>query len=103
METYCLIQGMSFTAGSTGGKYTHKNTLEEMVPHIHPIKTFPDEKWLGVWDSNASSGNLWEVISPTGEGTDYKYAEATKDEKAKGNPFSILNPYITVYRWKRTA
>lgn len=94
---------MSFTAGSTGGKYQHTNTLEEMVAHSHPIKTFPDEKWLGVWRSNASKGELWEVISPTDTGSDYKYAEAFKDDKAKSKPFSILNPYAVTYRWRRVS
>lgn len=94
---------MSFTAGSTGGSYQHTNKLEEMVAHSHPIKTFPDEKWLGVWSSNASNGELWEVISPTDTGSDYKYAEAFKDDKAKSKPFSILNPYKTIYRWERIA
>lgn len=94
---------MSFTAGSTGGSYQHTNKLEEMVAHSHPIKTFPDEKWLGVWSSSASNGELWEVISPTDTGTDYKYVEAFKDDKAKSKPFSILNPYTTIYRWRRVS
>lgn len=93
---------MSFTAGSTGGKYNHSISLEELPQHEHPIKTAGANKWIGSWKSNTSSGELWDVFSPTNDDQYVDYAIATKDERSKASKFNLINPYITVYIWKRT-
>ena len=80
----------SHAVGSTGGEETHTLTLEEL----------PEKVTLG-YSSSYTPGHdpalsgLWSSAIP----------EATYDVGIGGNstPFSILSPYITVYRWRRIA
>ena len=85
---------MSFTANSTGGEYKHKLTVEEMPSHSHRQRVAaPTGSQSGtqrldyVRDSEA---NLYDALHDT-------------YPKGKDAPHNNVQPYITVYFWKRTA
>lgn len=76
---------MSFTANSTGGEYKHKLTLKEL----------PSSVWNS--DSGQQTGGLKQAFnlgSQSGANT-----RATNFDQ----PHNNIQPYITVYFWKRTA
>lgn len=80
----------NYTVGSTGGEETHSLTLDEL----------PEKLNFGYSDNYAEGHdplifNFWSSAIPT----------RSFDVSIGGNskPFSILPPYITVYRWQRIA
>lgn len=84
---------MSFTANSTGGEYTHKLTTDEMPSHNHKL--------------HARGGSTTQTSSPfaankpiTQGSNSYGFdVSNTGGSLAHNN----IQPYITVYFWKRTA
>lgn len=83
----------TFTANSTGGEYKHKLTVEEMPSHTHKLKfrggqgaqpnyPFGDNRPM-LQGSNAYGQNV--------------------DETGGDVPHNNIQPYVTVYFWKRTA
>lgn len=79
------------TVEKTGGEKTHKLTINEMPSHIHQgAVRHSDGATCGEYiDANyvAGTGRLRQIMSATG------------GSQAHNN----LQPYITVYFWKRTA
>ena len=74
----------------TGGEKKHKLTIEEMPNHTHT------EKYVGVnWYQHGTSGD-WNVSSAL---EPYRETGNTGGDQ----PHNNLQPYITVYMWKRTA
>lgn len=78
------------TAEETGGEKTHTLTTNEMPSHSH-------KTWLG------TTGGAQETLS-TGDRTEHNWGatsalEATGGSQAHNN----LQPYITVYFWKRIS
>lgn len=89
-----LGENSSHANGSTGGSETHTLTEAEMPAHHHDLL-------LG----GASSGPRTHISVDTfNDGHSYSGSngEATEDT-GSGTAFNIMNPYITVYMWKRTA
>lgn len=86
---------MSFTANSTGGQYKHTMTISELVSHTHTNFTIGGTK-VG-WTSGVfQQGSLGGVrTSPT--------ENIITGSTGGSTPFNILNPYIVVYFWRRTA
>ena len=84
---------MSFTSGSTGGEYTHKLTTDEMPSHNHKL--------------HARGGSTTQTSSPfaankpiTQGSNSYGFdVSNTGGSLAHNN----IQPYITVYFWRRTA
>lgn len=80
----------SHTVGSTGGEETHSLTLEEL-----PEKVEIDYAKDNTPGHNPAIFGLWASAIPT--------ATYSISIGGKNTPFSILPPYITVYRWRRIA
>lgn len=88
-----MLLGMSdgHAIGSTGGKETHSLTLEEL----------PEKVEIDYAKDNSPGHNtgaifgLWASAIPT--------ATYSIGIGGKNTPFSILPPYITIYRWRRIA
>ena len=91
---------MSFTSSSAGGEYRHKLTIDEMPSHKHAI-------YIQNSTSNPQvNAPKWTIALPN------SWKQYTSDTKlfgpssgSVGNDTSHNNvqPYITVYFWKRTA
>ena len=68
---------MNFTAGSSGGEYKHKHTTKTEFPKYQPYKS--------------------------GFGLKYCQGESVMENPLSSDYSSTVQPYITVYFWKRTA
>lgn len=77
-------------ADKTGGEKAHKLTVAEMPSHTHRYG------YLTNWDGRVMSG-FAVTSSSTGSNNQSVYA-AGGDE-----PNNNLQPYVTVYYWRRTA
>ena len=77
------------TVEKTGGEKTHTLTIDEMPSHSHDAKG-----WAAVIDGSGSYKTLGA------EGVSRTYST---DATGGGQSHNILQPYITVYMWKRTA
>lgn len=90
-----FIMGASdaYPAGSTGGSATHTQTVPELAAHYHMFETWSNEAGdmpygpCGVRDGAALLGANKLSMSSAGE----------------GKPMDILNPYYSVYIWRRVA
>lgn len=88
----------NFTAGSTGGEYTHKLTVSEIPAHSHQLNR---PHWY-IADS-ASTGGIGTIYGTTGTTTS-RYMDSASIASTGGNGFhNNIQPYISVYMWKRTA
>ena len=76
------------SAEETGGEYTHKLTVTEMPSHKHPIP---------YRTSGGGGGNTWYTDPGTADGSSDSKAVAVGGNGYHNN----IQPYITVYFWKR--
>lgn len=93
------------TVGKTGGEKTHKLTVAEMPSHGNHLLTshevgvagntarYLDVNKMTAYGSNARGWNLWN-------GNEMYPGGVSSGANAAHNN---LQPYITVYYWKRTA
>ena len=83
-------------AGKTGGEKTHKLTVNEMPSHKHEVIYYkgPVSDYLG-----GSTADYGLSYNGNKTGTHENVLTATGGSAAHNN----LQPYITVYYWKRTA
>lgn len=82
---------MSFTSGSTGGKYNHTLTVSEMPAHKHRLKadSATGGSAYGLRDAN--------IVQST-------FRDLSYIESSGGNqPHNNVQPYVVVYFFKRTA
>ena len=91
------------TVEETGGEKTHILTVSEMPSHTHNLKY-----WIFNGGSAAGVGYKYglpyqhdtgELYNSSTSGQIIHYAENTGGGSAHNN----LQPYVTVYMWKRTA
>ena len=76
------------TIGETGGAKTHTLSVEEMPSHNHGIK----------WDGGAISGSATRyIVAVNGSNS------STTTNTGGGQAHNNLQPYIVVYRYRRTA
>jgi hypothetical protein len=81
---------MSFTAGSTGGEYKHKLTVDEIPSHSHKYYS-PVVQRVATSSSGSTYGN-------------YNKDYLIRTDYVGGDGYhNNVQPYVTVYFWKRTA
>lgn len=104
--------GITYTAGSTGGEATHTLTGEEMPSHNHTAWTdiqgihkhsIQCYGWSGSSQAVSSFyADRWQIVGYTDDGGSHSHNVGINN--AGGNqPHNNMQPYITVFMWKRTA
>lgn len=82
---------MSFTAGTTGGKYTIKLTASQLPKHYH----------------NGDGGPLMIAggsgRNQIGNGNNAQYSTTNGGEGLNNDPIDIQTPYICTYIWRRIS
>lgn len=87
---------MSFSSGSTGGEYKHKLTVSEIPGHTHGI----------IERTGASLGSYGHGPHMSSQaGTNHNWPDTNTPITSTGGSSSHNNvqPYQTVYYWRRTA
>ena len=108
--------GTTYNAGSTGGEATHKLTVGELPTHSHTGSinaagehthslTLP-----AFWGDGDGRGNGWAGDTRDGGDRTNTFSTVgnhthtvTINSTGSGQPHNNLQPYISVYMWKRTA
>ena len=85
--------GRSFTAGSTGGEYTHTLTANEMPSHNHS-SIMHNTNGAGV-----NYLNVQKADPGMGLTTGYEITTAAGGGGAHNN----MQPYVVVYMWRRVS
>ena len=78
----------------TGGSKTHTLTTAELPSHTHQVGSNDSGTGTG-----GASGNM-EFVRDAGDGNG---PAVTSSSTGSGNAHTIVQPYIVVYMWKRTA
>lgn len=109
------------TAGKTGGEKAHTLTINETPAHSHTGNTNTDghhRHQIAYSDNTITQPSSNDKISVSGWDTHYGLNEwltysggnfsahshtFTTDNTGGGNAHNNMQPYITVYMWKRTA
>lgn len=90
-----------FNAGTgTGGSNTHTLTGTQMPSHYHGVVREQDGDWAGYWQSNASGGGLWWIVS---NGTPGANRGLKTTSVGGGGSHNNMPAYQTLYAWRRTA
>lgn len=91
---------MSFTtAGDTGGEYKHTLITSEIPSHNHTLY-FDSGQVAKLWQISTqfASGSKSAIVS-YGTSTNYPQIANTGGSNSHNN----IQPYITVYYWRRTS
>lgn len=83
----------SFSAGETGGESTHTLTKEEMPNHFHELS----RAYLGSSHTGYANRTLSSINEVGGGNPPNSVTSSVGSSQAHNN----LQPYITVYMWKR--
>ena len=98
-----FIMGASdaYPAGSTGGSATHTQTEDEVGPHDHNLVKAGNYEHVGVkivtYTGNSNSYGL-DKIADTSD-----YGLKISKNRETASPMDILNPYYSMYIWRRVA
>jgi len=84
------------TVEETGGAKTHTLTEAEMPSHTHTISSPASS-------TDGGNGNYPSGAPAVYNNTSYSWTNISATSTGSGSAHSIMNPYITVYMWKRTA
>lgn len=91
---------MSFTANNTGGEYKHKLTVDEIPNHKHAV-------YIQNTTSNPQvNAPKWTVALPNSwkqYASDMKLFGPSTGNAGGDASHNNIQPYITVYFWRRTA
>lgn len=86
---------MSFTANSSGGEYKHQLSIDEMPSHNHSRGTYLcSHEASGYGLTRGSVGFADRVIVSGSDNT---------GNKGGNGRHNNVQPYITVFFWRRTA
>ena len=91
---------MSFTTvGGTGGEYKHTLKTAEIPSHNHALY-FAQDRVAQLWQLSTqfATGSNSLIIS---YGTGHSYPQIANT--GGGSSHNNIQPYITVYFWRRTA
>lgn len=94
---------MSFTATNTGGKYFHTLTISEMPSHNHIQRVRSGDGNLNPSIMDNLAGEHSGTYPITSTGWVHKKTPQTTEYKGDGQPHNNIQPYITVYFWKRIS
>ena len=85
----------------TGGEKTHTTTLNEMPTHKHTVIM----SWAPNQSHNHSGGTYAKSFAEGANPSDgtYQSTDERIDNAGGGQPHNNLQPYITVYMWKRVG
>lgn len=86
---------MSFTANDTGGEYAHKLTISEMPKHAH--------KFQGYYNTTSGSAYSQYILSRDKVSGDPNSVPSSEEYVGGNGSHNNIQPYITVYFWRRTA
>lgn len=91
---------MSFTANSTGGEYKHKLTVDEIPNHKHAvyIQDTTSNPQVNAPKWTVALPNSWKQYS-----SDMKLFGPSTGNAGGDASHNNIQPYITVYFWRRTA
>ena len=89
-DRFLIAAGSTYKAGGTGGKATHKLTVNEMPSHTHSATTG--------YETSPTEGKVFASGS-----TVHGRNSATTDMAGGNQPHNNMPPYLSVYVWKRTA
>ena len=108
--------GTTYNAGSTGGEATHQLTGGEIPSHNHTgsINTAGEHTHSltlkALWGDGNGSGNGWAGDTRDGGSRTNTFSTVgnhthtvTINSTGSGQPHNNLQPYISVYMWKRTV
>ena len=116
-----LSQGTNYPAGSTGGEATHTLTVAEMPSHSHTTNAITEDRndyyfyyvrnintnMTRIKVNNITSGEYTILgASAKNSGSYGNYDVTTSNivaDKGESEPHNNLQPYISVYIWKRVS
>ncbi len=93
-NNFLIGAGGTYAAGTTGGATTHTLTAGEIPSLTYTI--------AGTGPAGGATGTRLANINASNNGGDVT-ATAAITTNAGGGSHSILNPYVAVYMWRRTA
>ena len=98
------------TVEKTGGAKTHTLTVAQMPAHTHTQNAHAHSVRHKSFSGLTASSGGWAVLRRNQSGDGYDgtstaaiAATATNNNTGGGGAHNNLQPYITVYMWKRTA
>lgn len=106
--------GTVFTAGDTGGEEKHTLTTGEMPAHDHTMSSAGEHnhEFAGAQSSSDNQTTEYEYTNDYNRTRAWLQTNYTQksgshthiiNSTGGGSAHNIMQPYLTVYRWKRTA
>lgn len=104
-DVFLLGASDTYPAGSTGGSAEHTQTLNELANHYHSriyARTY-GQILLGQANQPSGESSYIGAIYGTGSTNALNAEELATNNQGGGQPMDILNPYYSVYIWRRVA